>query len=155
MAAALAVALATVAAGAAVSAAGYAVKRWILDPIAAAAEQAQRAERKADELEQLLVGADAEADEGMLVRLQQDIDSLKRETEKANRLQVEESYNLSELVRVVAEREEDIEVEIRDDTIYLRGDEIPDGGLQFPRPPAEAGEGGSSGAAPRADGGRF
>lgn len=134
MASALTVALAGVLAAATLSAVGYVVHRYVLAPVEYAVETAENAEAKVHDLEQLLVGADSDADEGVLVRLQEDIADVKSETKRSNRLQVEEAHNLSELVRLVAEREDDIEVEVRDDAIYLRGDEMPDGGtLSFPR----------------------
>lgn len=135
----LAVGLAVVSVGAVLSAAGIVLYRFVYKPlrddIDDAQDMAADAQQRTQELEQLLVGPDAEADEGVLVRLQQDIAELKRQTDRSNRLQTEEAHNFVQLLQWLNEREDDVEMEIEDDTIILRGDRMTDGGPLYFRHP--------------------
>lgn len=128
----------SVAATALLSAAGYLLHRHVYRPlredVTQALATAEEAQTTADELKQLLVGAEAEADRGELIRIREEIEDLADQQQRSNRLQTEGAHNLAELVRYVAEQEDDVEVEVKDDSIFLRGDKLSDGGLLFPRP---------------------
>lgn len=108
----------------------------------AAAHLAEDAKDKVDSMEQLLTGSDSDADDGVLVRLQntleeqeRDIDQIKQELQRSNRLRTEETYNIQQIVRAL-DQVDAVEVEENDAggyTFRTRGGSETDGGVPFGR----------------------